>query len=313
MFNAIRQFICQSLILYSFLSCTPKKTNEILLQEINDGLTQSNLVIGSDAKNTLEMFKMKLADPITKTKAEYFYPKLSRLVQATEELKKYIDSLKMQITKAGNSVSTNYTQENKSLNSLLIANDEYKNLYKRLKHYRENILLPDSMSLGELTKYCVIISKDQDTVNNESFLRQCFADASVIEAITYLNRLQNNISIVESKCIKHYNESVRDHIDWFNSYSSIVAQSAKVLKAGDDLEISGGVGVFSKERLLEFSVNGKQIPTNEKGIANYKFKTSNKPGIYSIPVLIRMLGEDSIEQKLNFSVEYSLVDVVKKH
>jgi hypothetical protein len=303
-----QKFITLNLILLFLVSCSSKKTNEILLKEINSGLVQSNLVLNGDSRSTIELFKTKLVDPITKGKAEHYYPKLLKVQNATDELTKYIDTLKLEIEKA---VSINH--KIKSVNELLIANSKYKEVYKKLRQYREQVLLPDSMLLGQIRGYFVIISTEQDTINNDGFLKQCLTDASPVEATTYLNRLQNNIAIVKMKCMRHYHDNVRAHVDWFQSYSSIVAQSAKVLKVGDELEISGGVGAFSRERLLEFLVDGKQIQTNEKGIANYKFKTSKKPGTYSVPVFIRMLDEDSIEQKLNFTVKYSLVEAIKKH
>jgi len=302
-----QKLIAVNLVVLFLVSCTSKK-NEVLLKEINDGLVQSNRVLNGDNRNAIELFKTKLVDPITKGKAEHYYPKLLTVQQASEKLTNYIDTLIQQIEKA---VSKDH--KIKSVNEILISNGKYKELYKRLKQYREKILMSDSMLLGSVREYCVVINKEQDTVNNDSFLKQCLKDASPFEAIAFLNRLQNNIAFSERRCVNHYNESVRDHIDWFNSYSSIVAQNAKVLKVGDELEISGGVGAFSKERLIEFSVDGKQIQPNGKGIANYKFKTSNKPGTYSVPVFIRMLDEDSIEQKLNFTVEYNLVESIRKH
>ena len=310
-FRSSHFIIISSSVLF-IISCSANKTNEAIINEINSGLEQSNATINNDSRHTAEMFKLKLYDPLTKTKAEYYYPKLLKVRQASSELIKYIEAIKKQVQAETNPDSVNDNTKRKSVNALLIDNNQYRELYKRLKYYREQVLKPDSMLLERIRDYIIIISKEQDTVDNDNFLRRCFHNASPIEAIAYLNRLQNNIAIAEMRCMRFYNESISPHVDWFKSYNTIVGQNAKVLRAGDDLEISGGVGTFSRERLLEFLVNGKRVEANEKGIVLYKIKTSKKPGNYSIPVQIRLLGEDSIEQKIDFIVEYSLVDAIKK-
>lgn len=168
------------------------------------------------------------------------------------------------------------------------------------------------MQLNELKDYITIISKEQDTIENENFFKQCLITNAPFGTLRYLNFLQNNLALAELRCIRYYNERVITHRPWFNSFEAILGQNAKILRAGDSLEITGGAGSFSKQRLLGFSVNGIEVEPNEKGMAIYKFKTSKKLGAHTVPVHIRLLNEDSLEHTATFNVEYVLVDAIKR-
>jgi hypothetical protein len=299
-------------LIAALLSCETKHSNSVLINEINAGLVQATAVINWQAENTFEQFRMKLSDPATKLKAEYWHPKLMRVYDASGNLSN-LAVITDQI-KSETSLGTTDTNKSgkKSINQILINNDQYRDVYKRLKQFKDTIFRDTPGLVERVGSYSLIPKKRQDTIDTEEFLKNCLMNATPNEALCFFSRLENNLAIVRLQCIQYFNEQVAQP-HFFKTYEAIVAQNAKILKAGDELEITGGVGSFSKQRLLAFSVQGKIIEPNERGLAIYKFRTPKDPGNYLLPVSVRLLDEDSIVQNATFTVEYSVVEGLRKH
>ena len=72
---------------------------------------------------------------------------------------------------------------------------------------------------------------------------------------------------------------------FFDKVGIIIAQSATIIKAGDKIEITAGIGTFSMAGNPKITIHGKLIQM-ENAVASYKFKTPLKAGKYFVPVKI---------------------------
>ncbi|MBK6379818.1 MAG: hypothetical protein IPF72_08815 [Chitinophagaceae bacterium] len=61
------------------------------------------------------------------------------------------------------------------------------------------------------------------------------------------------------------------------TFQVIIGQSSNCVKAGDNLEITAGVGAFSAASQPKFTIGDKLISGDDNGIAIYKLKLHQKP------------------------------------
>ena len=62
------------------------------------------------------------------------------------------------------------------------------------------------------------------------------------------------------------------------SIQRLAVISSSYVKAGQEIEITSGIGAFSKAAMPTISINKKNISLDADGAARYRFKASDKPG-----------------------------------
>ena len=87
-----------------------------------------------------------------------------------------------------------------------------------------------------------------------------------------------------------------------------MGQSSSCVKAGNDIQITAGIGSFSLEAQPTFSVDGKAIKSDVDGVMIYKFKTPLKAGDYFKPVKIEYTKPDGTRESKEYNIEYSVID-----
>ncbi|MEI9810185.1 MAG: hypothetical protein WDO16_21235 [Bacteroidota bacterium] len=102
---------------------------------------------------------------------------------------------------------------------------------------------------------------------------------------------------------------------FYDVYSTIIGQSSNIVRSGEQIEITAGVGAFSRIASLKITIAGKEVTAGDEGIALYKFKSSSKPGTHFIPVKLSYTDQDGKEQTIEKNVEYTVAeecDQIKK-
>jgi gliding motility-associated protein GldM len=74
---------------------------------------------------------------------------------------------------------------------------------------------------------------------------------------------------------------------------------------GQEVEITAGVGAFSKAALPQISINGTGVPMGEDGAAHLKIPASGM-GVRKIPVVIRYKDQEGKDQVVNKEVEFTI-------
>lgn len=309
----MKQLILVSITLYLlallplFLSCSSHPSDTSILKELDDGLLQSNASITLNNANILETLKSRTFDPKTRGKAGLWFPKAQQVSQLSQIQINYLDSLKSLVKNS----TVNHKQ---SVNKLFSENNLGEEIFVKLNNYKQQIVTIDSKIQIELSKAITIFSKDLDSSYAEQFITQLFNTATGSEATAFLSKLQNNILIAENKCLSFCLDQT-GYLDGDNfiAFEAIVGQNAQILKTGNELVITAGLGGFSKTTLPKIIIAGEDVAPNERGIVIHKIKTSRKPGNYSIPVTIEFVDQEGNLQTRTFDVKYTLVEELKKN
>lgn len=276
--------------------CKGKNDDAAILQQIDEGLVQSNRLTQTSTANILQAWQNKIDDPTTSEKAKLMQPEATAIHTLSVTMLTYIDSLKSLLPRRT------------SINEL--ATEFYAKLYR----FKQATLSVDKRVSEATGPSFVLISMEMDSAKDgkEKFA-QLISHSSIPELSVYLNHIRHNIFTAEQKMIRALFEQIAYHVPHHDEFfEAIVAQNAKVLETGATLEITAGMGSFSRYPVAKITIDGHQTPLNEKGLVVYKMKASKKPGFYSIPVEIRFTDQDGNGQTRAMTVNYTTVSTMIK-
>lgn len=289
-------------------------SSEILnaFKTVNNSLEKTNDVIQASTGEIMTSLQSKLSEPGTAEKAKIWYPIAQNVESYTNPVSKYIQDLKDEILKeAGVDYSKNdSTYDEGELNiatRLLVKQGKGKELFKRLTEYKNNILGVGGDSLkSEIAKLIQInLEKPKSLTGdkNKSWEESYFHMVPTVAALTILSKFQNDIKTTENKVITFCHEQVGKVVLRFDAFEAIVGQNSKYLMPGQEIEITAGLGAFSKTKLPTVSVGGTNVALNEKGIAVYKTAAGGM-GAHTINVTVSFTDQDGKLQKREIPIEY---------
>jgi len=275
--------------LTSFISCVNEKNDETF-QAFDETLMQCNKLLRIQTGILIEELTQKTKDPSTAFRAEIIQPKAIEINIRTDSILTEIDSIKNHINR-GLSLPT---WEINSLTNKIVAHIKFLNdsIFKT-RHSAE-------------WKDWLSAQPSQIKVEN---LRYHLSTQSKEKLSVHLSRIQNILIQMELRTITWCNLQTMSLHESYDAFNAIIGQNSKVLQVGDSLEIVAGIGEFSRKP-AQFVINGKVIETNTMGVAAHKYKTEQKPGTYSIPVLINYQNLEGKKTERTFNIEYTLVDTV---
>ena len=89
-----------------------------------------------------------------------------------------------------------------------------------------------------------------------------------------------------------------DGMEYLYYLFSIGRHSSSYVNAGEEIEITSGIGAFSKAAQPIILINGKNVSSDADGAAHYKFKASDKPGKHVVPVEINFTDQEGKNKPL---------------
>jgi hypothetical protein len=156
------------------------------------------------------------------------------------------------------------------------------------------------------------VSFDSSEGKHQDLWRTFFDDNPTIAALAILSKFQNNIRINENRTIVFCYNKI-DHIDGYGLdefYSPFVVISSSHVKGGEEIEITSGVGGFSKAALAEIVIDRRNVSLDPVGAAHYKFKASDKPGTHRVPVKISFTDREGKKQTITNNIGYTVANQV---
>lgn len=279
------------LFIYGLCACNNRQDNTAILQQIDEGLVQSNQILRGSTDQVLEAWQIKVDDQTTAEKAKLIQPKAIAINALSNKTLLYIDSLKS------------------SLLHETSATNIFAGLRTKLHQFKQAALALDEKLSVDMSRSLVLFGKEIDSAENEEAkLMQIISNSSLPELGAYLDRIRNNIIIDEQKMMVFLFQQIAFHPLGHNEFiNTIVAQNAKVLEADSVLEITAAMGSFRRGTAETIIVNKHSVPIGDNGLAIYKIKTSTTPGHYSIPVQIKFTDADGKQQTHSYNVEYKTV------
>ena len=83
----------------------------------------------------------------------------------------------------------------------------------------------------------------------------------------------------------------------------IIVQSSTIVQAGEDLEITAGIGSFTRAAKPEVKINRLNVPIDWTGVTTFKIKAPIKPGKHFIPVELSYTDQEEKKQTIPKIVE----------
>lgn len=282
---------------------------------VDNSLDKTNGTINISTANVMESFKLKLADPVTKAKAEIWYPRADKAQKLTADMYSYIENLRSSIKKeagfdpAAKKGDSTYKEDNQDIPTrIMIKEGKGKELQQKLATYRAEMLklVADDKRAEYEKGMQVDVSLPRGLEGGSKTWEDAyFHMVPTVAALTILRKFENDVKTTENRIINHLHEQVGKVEVIFDAFEAIVGQNSKYLMPGQELEITAGLGAFSKKTLPTITIGGATVPLNEKGMAVYK-SAAGTLGQHTIPVNVTFLDQDGKQQTRTFPVEYTV-------
>jgi len=280
---------------------------------VNRSLTSTNATINKSTETIVASLQDKVNDPTTKVKAEIWLPKANKAVELTSEMNTYIEDLKMEILKAAEfdpkkNGDSSFKQDNLDIATrIMVEEKKGKLLHDKLEQYRKALLDIDPAIARELSNSLQIdlnVPPSQDK-SKKTWEQAYFHMVPTVAALTMLIKFQNDVKTSENKVVAFCHEQVGKVTVRFDDFATILGQSSNYLMPGQEIEVTAGVGAFSKQAQPSININGQGVVLGEDGAAHIKVPGGGI-GHHSIPVHIEYKDQDGNIKKVDKTVEYTV-------
>jgi hypothetical protein len=126
-------------------------------------------------------------------------------------------------------------------------------------------------------------------------------------AVSLLNQIETNVKIIENRMIQFCYYKIGANIEDFFGYSALIAINTMRAEPGAKLEITAGVGSFSRKAQPKISIDGKPCSISEDGAVHYTFIAPKASGKYKQHVKIEFMDDIGKMVVVEKDVDYSVV------
>lgn len=304
-----------SAIVLFFCSCSNDSGSELaVFMATKNSLEKSSQALKYVTDNIRKELNYRLTDPKTAEHAAIWEPKASKVSELTTHFFQYIEKLKLELlNEAGYSVSDEASvfksNNDEAVVKIFFQKNRGEELLKELNSYITSVDSVDEtmkLEFADFKKetYEYLTKKD----NQRSFSKTYFNQSSTGAALAMLAKFENDIRNTENKLVTYCYYHTFPLTHNYEVFRVLVAQSSNYVKAGDNIEITAGVGSFSAASQPKVTIDGKVILANENGILVYKFKTPSKAGKYTKPVKMEYTKPDGTREEMIKKIEYTVID-----
>ncbi len=278
---------------------------------INDSLEKTNGTVRASTTQIFGSLTEKMSEDATREKASIWQPRAKAVIDQSASAYDFIENLKKELIVATGGDPADPSKKFKeddqnTVTRILVKEGKAKQLYQILSDYKTNVL-KDSALRAEFEKSLPISLEMPKSMNSnkKSWEEAYFYMAPTVGALSILSKFQNDIRNAENKMVTFCHEQVGKVELRFDAFEAIVGQSSRYLMPGQELEITAGLGAFSRSKLPTVSINGSNVALNEKGMAIYK-TTATGVGSRTINVTVSFVDQDGKPQTRTIPVEYTV-------
>ena len=287
-------------------------------QVVNTSLITSNENIATSNETIYKSLEAKLNDPQSAEKAKIWEPKAMAAKKYSEDLNNYIESLKYDLKKGADlrmkwdkvkkdSVE-DYRMDNLDASTRLFeTNGKGKELEARLQKYKQDMLGidPAIKTQFESTFPVSIKPPRSQEGSQKDFTQSFFHMTPTIAALTMLSKFQNNVKNAESEIVTYCHSQIGAVKVIYDQFAALVGQSSNYVMPGQEIQITAGVGAYSKAAQPQITINGAGQSIDADGKAVYKFNASGA-GNHSVPVVVTYTKPDGTKETKSIPVEYTV-------
>jgi gliding motility-associated protein GldM len=303
-------------IIYLFLKdmLDLKISSEILnaFKTVNSSLENTNNTFTLSTTTIMKSLEDKTTTAETRDRALIWYPKAQEVQRQSKELYDYIATLKSKIlTLAGSKPAdpSKYDEGNQGIvTKLMVDQGEAKKLYAKLSSYKSQILGIDTAINNEFQNSLNIDLSNPPGQDKKikPWEIAYFHMVPTVAGLTILSKFQNDIKTAENKVIAFCHSKVGEVKVIFDTYAPIVGQSSNYVMPGEEVEITAGVGAYSKASLPTITINGAGAAVGPEGYASSKL-TASGIGPHTVPVRISYFNQVTGKQEeKNVEVKYTV-------
>jgi gliding motility-associated protein GldM len=281
---------------------------------VDRSLTSTNSTINNSTETIIQSLDEKRTDPASAAKAQIWFPKAQQAQRLTAELNTYINGLKSQILAAAgfdpakNGDST-FKEDNQDVATrLMIEEGRGKELRARLEKYKADMANLDPALKDQVNSYLRQINletPETKNTSNPSWETAYFHMVPTVAAITMLSKFQNDVKTAENRVVSLFHEQVGKVAVRFDTYAAIIGQSSSYVMPGQEIEVTAGVGAFSKAAQPRVTINGSGAALGDDGAARAKFAAGGV-GSHTVPVTIVYTDQEGKQQTITKNIEYTV-------
>lgn len=290
-------------------------SSEILnaFKTVNSSLENTNITVNKSTEQIMASLAEKKTDPSSSIRANFWYPKAEEAQRLSKDIFTYIQSLKDKIlTEAGGDPKDNNKKykegELEVTTRIMIEKGEGKKLEKMLAEYKKNILGIDP-SIDSAFKTTLPINLEKPKSANragKTWEGAYFHMVPAVAGLTILSKFQSDVKTSENRVVQFCHNKVGEVNVVFDSYGAVIGQSSNYLMPGQDIEITAGVGAFSKKAQPTIVIGGSAVQIGEDGAAHTKLPGGGI-GLHTIPVKITYMNQESGKMEtIQKNVEYNV-------
>jgi gliding motility-associated protein GldM len=276
---------------------------------VDRSLMTSTDNIGAANSTLYKSLEAKLTDPQSAEKARIWQPKAVAAQKLSEDMNAYLEDLKLQLKKAADlKEDGSYKEENlDAATRLFDTNGKGKELETRLKQYREAMLAIDPEIRKEFQTTLPIDFAPQKSQEGKlkDFTQTYFHMTPTVAALTMLSKFQNNVKNAENQVVTFAHNQIGAVKVIYDQFAALVGQSSNYVMPGQEIQITAGVGAYSKAAQPQISIGGSSQAIDAEGRAVYKFQASGA-GNHTVPVSVTYTKPDGTKESKTFNVEYTV-------
>lgn len=295
-------------------------SNEVInaFRVVDKSLITSNENITSSNETLYKSLEAKLADPQSAEKAKIWEPKAMQAKKYSDDMTAYIDGLKLDLKKAADlrmrwdsekkdSVE-DYRFDNLDASTRLFeTKGKGEELRKKLDEYKQNMLNIDPTIKAQFEKSFPVNTVPPLSLEGKQkdFTQSFFHMTPTVAALTMLSKFQNNIKNAESEVVTYCHSQIGAVKVIYDQFAALVGQSSNYVMPGQQIQITAGVGAYSKAAQPQISINGATSSLDADGRANYTL-TASGAGDHSVPVVVKYVKPDGTTESKSFDVKYTV-------
>jgi gliding motility-associated protein GldM len=301
---------------------------------VNNSITISNGVVSQKNDLTYKAFEAAAKDAQTAANAAIWKPKADAIKKLSADLYEQLNGMKQQL-KQESQLEVDKEGKEKYNDANLDAatrvfdnNGQGKILYGALRTYKQsmlNVLNPAEFASNPLLQKEVAKAKSDferqlpldlsvpesqtgkaaspDSVEN--WVTNYFHMTPTIAAITILSKFQNDVKNSESQMVDYCYKQIGSVKVVFDQFEAFAGTNATYLMPGDELDITAGIGAFSKAAKPTITINGAAQNLNADGVAEYKTKVAGA-GEHTVAVNIVYTKPDGTTASIPKVIKYTV-------
>ena len=289
-------------------------SSEILnaFKVVDASLRNSNTNIASANSTLYKSLSDKLKDPQSAEKAKIWQPKADSARILSEAMYNYIDNLKQELKQEADLKMVDGKEQFREDNldaatRLFDTKGRGKELESKLIAYKKAMLDidPEIRKQFELSLPVETNPPVSQDGTKRDFTTSFFHMTPTVAALTILSKFENNVKNSENQVVTYCHNQIGAVKVIYDQFAALVGQSSNYVMPGEEVEITAGVGAYSKAAQPTITINGSVATLDADGRATSKFQ-ANGGGAHSVPVNVTYTKPDGTKESKSFEVKYTV-------